>query len=135
MFYNILLPQNDLNLSINLLRNRPNSFVPQRIDTLPADVRADVKNFAAEKNRERSEGKKIRVAVPDEATAGSYTSGSDVNGGDLVSAAILAKVLEERDKERRRDRKFCIDVGTQTHGWHFPAGKSTNRVVSSSSTG
>ena len=135
MFYNILLPQNDLNLSINLLRNRPNSFVPQRIDTLPADVRADVKNFAAEKNRERSEGKKIRVAVPDEATAGSYTSGSDVNGGDLVSAAILAKVLEERDKERRRDRKFCIDVGTQTHGWHFPAGKSTYRVVSSSSTG
>ena len=58
----------------------------------------------------------------------------------MVSAAILAKVLEERDKERRRDRKFCIDVGTQTHGWHFPAGKSAaatsnQQQGSSSSTG
>ena len=37
-----------------------------------------------------------------------------------VSAAILAKVLEEREKERKKEQKFCIDIGTQTHGWHFP---------------
>ena len=128
--------QNDLNLSINLLRNRPNCFVAQRIDSLPADVRASVRSLAAEKNRERSEGKKIRVAIPDEVSSSAgFLTGSDAEGGDLVSAAILAKVLEERDKERRRDRKFCIDVGTQTHGWHFPAGKSANQVVSSPSTG
>jgi hypothetical protein len=132
--------QNDLNLSINLLRNRPNCFVSQRIDSLPSDVRASVKSYAAEKNRERSEGKKIRVAIPDDVSGsgGSYSAGSDADGGDLVSAAILAKVLEERDKERRRDQKFCIDIGTQTHGWHFPAGKSAgsgNQVASSSSTG
>jgi len=58
---------------------------------------------------------------------------------NVVSAAILAKVLEERDKERQRDRKFCIDVGTQTHGWHFPVGKSSGKSgannFSSSSTG
>jgi len=37
-----------------------------------------------------------------------------------VSAAILARVLEEREKERKKEQKFCIDIGTQTHGWHFP---------------
>ena len=37
-----------------------------------------------------------------------------------VSAAILARVLEEREKERKTEQKFCIDIGTQTHGWHFP---------------
>ena len=52
--------QSDLNLSINLLRNRPNCFVSQRVDSLPPDVRAGVKSYAAEKSRERSEGKKIR---------------------------------------------------------------------------
>ena len=53
----------------------------------------------------------------------------------MVSAAILAKVLEERDKERRRDGKFCIDVGTQTHGWHFPAGKSAASATSNQQPG
>ena len=37
-----------------------------------------------------------------------------------MSAAILARVLEEREKERKKEQKFCIDIGTQTHGWHFP---------------
>ena len=48
-----------------------------------------------------------------------------------VSAAILAKVLEERDKERQRDNKFCIDVGTQTHsGWHFKRQTSSSEEPS-----
>ena len=42
---------------------------------------------------------------------------SETIASDRVSAAILAKVLEERDKERRAEAKFCIDVGTQTHGY------------------
>ena len=36
-----------------------------------------------------------------------------------MSAAILAKILEEREKERKKQQRFCIDIGTQTHGWHF----------------
>lgn len=45
---------------------------------------------------------------------------SNVGDNEKVSAAILAKVLEERAKERKKEHKFCIDIGTQTHGWHFP---------------
>ena len=44
---------------------------------------------------------------------------SNIGDNEKVSAAILAKVLEERGKERSARYKFCIDVGTQTHGWHF----------------
>ena len=55
-------------------------------------------------------GHRITIALP---------SGSPA-GDEAVSAAILARVLEERQKERRKEQKFCIDIGTQTHGWHFP---------------
>ncbi len=53
------------------------------------DVRACVKSYAAEKSRERSEGKKIRVAIPDDvpvSVGGSYSASSDPDGGggDLV---------------------------------------------------
>ena len=37
--------QSDLNLSINLLRNKPNSFVSPKIDTLPPEVRSRVKTY------------------------------------------------------------------------------------------
>ena len=30
------------------------------------------------------------------------------------------QVLEERENERKKEEKFCIDIGTQTHGWQFP---------------
>ena len=59
---------------------------------------------------------------------------SETIASDRVSAAILAKVLEERDKERRAEAKFCIDVGTQTHGWHLnPSNVSSNNNSSSNS--
>ncbi|CAB4070414.1 unnamed protein product [Lepeophtheirus salmonis] len=93
----------DLHLSITLLQNRPSSYVAQKVDNLPSEVRARLK-----RNRNGggsyTEGKRITVSV-------------DHREDDTVSAAILAKVLEERDKERRKSAKFCIDVGTQTHGW------------------
>ena len=58
------------------------------------DVRACVKSYAAEKSRERSEGKKIRVAIPDDvpvSAGGSYSASSDPDGGggDLVSISPL----------------------------------------------
>ena len=37
--------QSDLNLSINLLRNKPNSFVSPKIDSLPPEVRSRVKTY------------------------------------------------------------------------------------------
>ncbi|TRY77818.1 hypothetical protein TCAL_15385 [Tigriopus californicus] len=111
--------QSDLNLALTLLQNRPSSYLAQRVDSLPSDMQARVRSYIADKqaeklNKERVEGKKIRVPIMDDVGA------QDVSQNDKVSAAILAKVLEERSKERKKERKFCIDVGTQTHGWHFP---------------
>ena len=111
--------QSDLNLSITLLQNRPSSYLAQRVDTLPSDMQARVRSYIADKHAERFakekvEGKRIRVPIMEDVDKDS------VGENEKVSAAILAKVLEERAKERRKERKFCIDVGTQTHGWHFP---------------
>ena len=58
---------------------------------------------------------------------------SETIASDRVSAAILSAVLEERDKERRAEAKFCIDVGTQTHGWHL--NPSNNNSSSNSPQG
>ena len=133
--------QSDLNLSINLLRNKPNSFVSPKIDGLPSDVKSRVKNYIDGdhvKPRKHDhihhpkEGKKIRVAIPDDLPL--LSEDSDVTEGtDRVSAAILAKVLEERDKERRAEAKFCIDVGTQTHGWHLNQTANSNNNSTSNS--
>ena len=145
--------QSDLNLSINLLRNKPNSFVSPKIETLPAEVKSRVKNYIEggssgssngshksgthhRRGETPKEGKKIRVAIPDDLPLlGPDEGGSDNNeviASDRVSAAILAKVLEERDKERRAEAKFCIDVGTQTHGWHLNPSSSNNNSTSTS---
>ena len=118
--------ESDLHLSINLLRNnRPSNFMSKKVDALPADMRPRVRSCIAEQKaaeqrqqRCKAEGRKITVAV--EPTAKEGVNATTSEDEDKVSAAILAKVLEERDKERRRENKFCIDVGTQTHGWHFP---------------
>jgi len=146
--------QSDLNLSINLLRNKPNSFVSPKIDSLPPEVRSRVKTYieggssssgngqtrtkpdSSSRHTPRNEGKKIRVAIPDDLPLLGENSGenSETIASDRVSAAILAKVLEERDKERRAEAKFCIDVGTQTHGWHLnPSNVSSNNNSSSNS--
>ncbi len=112
--------QADLHLAISLLQNRPSAYLAQRVGSLPQDVRSRVKDHLAWKNAaERGGGsgdssaKRIRVPIMEEVPAES------VGDDERVSAAILAKVLEERAKERRRE-KFCIDVGTQTHSWQFP---------------
>ena len=120
----------DLHLSINLLRNRPTSFMSQRLDTLPPDIQQRVRTCLAENARDRRlsrgllEGRKIRVAIPSGVgdCNSNGTANIDGDSSDKISAAILAKVLEERDKERQGEREFRIDVGTQTHGWnHFPS--------------
>jgi len=64
------------------------------------DVRACVKSYAAEKSRERSEGKKIRVAIPDDvpvSAGGSYSASSDPDGGggDLVSMSPIRFIMQK----------------------------------------
>ena len=137
--------QSDLHLSINLLRNRPTSFMSQRLDTLPSDIQQRVRVCLAENARDRqlqrlsrgpSEGRKIRIAIPPDSSIPGGTSVSNgASDSDKISAAILAKVLEERDKERQGDMQLRIDVGTQTHGWnHFPGTEKIHASQSNSST-
>jgi len=102
--------KSDLQVALNLLQTKPSSFVPQRLDTLPEDLQARVRQVGSEKGALKNGGHRITIAMP---------SGSQA-GDEAVSAAILARVLEEREKERKKEQKFCIDIGTQTHGWHFP---------------
>ncbi len=117
--------QSDLQLAITLLQNKPSSYLPQRMGGLPLDVQGRVRSYVAEKQQQQlqqqhhqaTSARKITVPIMDDVEQ------ANVGEDERVSAAILAKVLEERAKERRRDRKFCIDVGTQTHSWLFPDNK------------
>ena len=122
--------QSDLRLAVTLLQNRPSSFLAQRVDSLPADMQQRVRAYLAEQQQQQhSGGSKIRVPIMDDVDVNA------VGEDERVSAAILAKVLEERAKERRKEHKFCIDVGTQTHGWHFPdKEQQKSRVGSNAST-
>jgi hypothetical protein len=115
----------------------------QRVDTLPQDMRARVRSYIADRQaesrmigKEKSSatsadqaggGRKITVPIMDDV--------SNIGDNEKVSAAILAKVLEERAKERSARHKFCIDVGTQTHGWHFPDNKIGGSGAQNSATG
>jgi len=108
--------KSDLQVALNILQMKPSSFISQKMDSLPEDLQCRVRQYASEKQEEkknfRNGGQKITIAVPN----GAFSSNSD----EAVSAAILAKVLEERENERKKEQKFCIDIGTQTHGWQFP---------------
>ena len=108
--------KSDLQVALNILQMKPSSFISQKMDSLPEDLQCRVRQYANEKQEEkrnfRNGGQKITIAVPN----GAFSN----NGDEAVSAAILAKVLEERENERKKEQKFCIDIGTQTHGWQFP---------------
>lgn len=108
--------KSDLHVALNILQMKPNSFVSQKMESLPEDLQSRVRHLNSDKHDDkksfRNGGQKITVAVPNGAFSG--------NDEDAVSAAILARVLEERENERKKEQKFCIDIGTQTHRWQFP---------------
>jgi len=112
--------QSDLQVALSLLQQKPAAFLPQKLGALPADVQSRVRlhldgsseSACGKAGLKDSTAKRITVPIMDEVSG-------HMGDNRQVSAAILAKVLEERAKERRRDRQFCIDVGTQTHTWHF----------------
>ncbi|CAI6355792.1 unnamed protein product [Macrosiphum euphorbiae] len=120
--------KNDLNIAIQLLQCKPSHFVSQKYDNLPGELQSKVRNYIFSKQRrlsdgngniaQKSEGKTIKVPIPTfPPTAMVYSlsndkdlkSSRDTEEGssqpvNSVSAAILAKVLEERVKERLTQR-------------------------------
>uniref|UniRef100_A0A1B6D3C9 Brain-enriched guanylate kinase-associated protein n=1 Tax=Clastoptera arizonana TaxID=38151 RepID=A0A1B6D3C9_9HEMI len=128
--------RNDVNIIIQFLQCKPSNFVAQKYDTLPMDLQQKVRNYVkipSDNNRRLSlsdgngnihnkpEMKTIKVPIPTyPPTAMVYSinktpSDKDINQEeknnrnvpvDIVSAAIMAKVLEEREKERMQ-MKHC----------------------------
>jgi len=97
----------DLQVALGLLQTKPNNFMCQKISSLPEEIQSELTKTGKDKVEKCWGGQKIKVSV---------------SRNDSVSAAVLAKVLEEREKARnfRKEQKFCIDVGTQTYRWEFP---------------
>ncbi|XP_071450168.1 uncharacterized protein [Hetaerina americana] len=117
--------RNDVNLAIQLLQCKPSHFVSQKFDSLPGELQQKVKTYITQKKREaggmqsKPEMKTIKVPIPTfPPTAMVYSvnktsverdptqTKSASDGIDIVSAAIMAKVLEERERERCQ-RRHC----------------------------
>ena len=91
--------KSDLHVALNILQMKPHSFVSQKMDSLPEDLQSRVRQHNSGKidKNQRNVGQKITVAVPN----GAFEKHDE----DAVSAAILARVLEERENERKKEQK------------------------------
>ncbi|KAK6619194.1 hypothetical protein RUM44_003576 [Polyplax serrata] len=116
--------RNDVNLAIQLLQCKPSNFVPQKFESLPVDLQQKVKLYMSNKkkcgegnNQPKHEVKTIKVPIPTFPPTAMFYSvnksiekeSEDQKSGkpvDIVSAAIMAKILEEREKERQ-NKKHC----------------------------
>lgn len=134
--------RNDVNLAIQLLQCKPSNFVGHKYDSLPSEVQAKVRTYVAQKKRSNDappDVKSITVPIstfPPTAMVYNVTkptaekhSDDDSDESkppvDVVSAAIMAKVLEDREKERifakHCDTCTChrsilmVDAETQTN--------------------
>ncbi|KAK7874373.1 hypothetical protein R5R35_007835 [Gryllus longicercus] len=134
--------KNDVSLAIQLLQCKPANFVPQKYDSLPADLQQKVLAYVCGRRRPsdvgavpiRVEMRTIKVPVSTSPPSSmlypvneahsikelssdeghedeiELMSDTDVNYSegrrplDNVSAAIMAKVLEERERERQQTR-------------------------------
>ncbi|XP_050460556.1 uncharacterized protein LOC126856251 isoform X2 [Cataglyphis hispanica] len=111
--------RNDVNLAIQLLQCKPSNFVGQKYDSLPSEVQAKVRTYVAQKRCStqdvtQPDVKSITVPIstfPPTAMVYNITKPtvekhSDDDSDemkppmDVVSATIMAKVLEDREKER-----------------------------------
>uniref|UniRef100_A0A146LSC6 Tight junction-associated protein 1 n=4 Tax=Lygus hesperus TaxID=30085 RepID=A0A146LSC6_LYGHE len=158
--------RNDVNLAIQLLQCKPSNFVSQRYDSLPTDMQQKVRMYVSSKRRQsdgngnvqaKPEMKTIKVPIPTyPPTAMVYS----INKGtidkdpateekvnqpvDIVSAAIMAKILEEREKERSLTRhcdtcscaRQRCSKSTQTAlAEPPPPNKPNNTIVNSNKSG
>lgn len=110
--------KNDVSLAIQFLQCKQTNFVAHKYDTLPAEVQSQVSNYMTTKKKPEPprvipEVKSIKVPIPTfPPTAMVYSvpkspnlerksePDSETTPVDIVSAAIMAKVLEERQRER-----------------------------------
>ncbi|XP_018396368.1 PREDICTED: uncharacterized protein LOC108774705 [Cyphomyrmex costatus] len=111
--------RNDVSLAIQLLQCKPSNFVGQKYDSLPSEVQAKVRTYVTQKrcstqDTTQPDIKSITVPIstfPPTAMVYNITkptvekhSDDDSDDSkppmDIVSAAIMAKVLEDREKER-----------------------------------
>ncbi|XP_063849635.1 tight junction-associated protein 1-like isoform X1 [Scylla paramamosain] len=116
---------NDLNLAIQLLQCNPNKYAAHKLDSLPMDLQRKAKSRLAKEPREtpKPEVKVIKVPIPTfPPTAMVYSvnkyaeQSSKEEPVDAVSAAIMAAVLEERQRERARQHcSTCTCGSTHTH--------------------
>ncbi|KAK9511044.1 hypothetical protein O3M35_005693 [Rhynocoris fuscipes] len=123
--------RNDVNLAIQLLQCKPSNFVSQKYDSLPSEMQQKVRNYISSKRRQsdgngnvqpKAEMKTIKVPIPtypptamvysvnkgnlDKEVNNAEDKGNQQGPVDIVSAAIMAKILEEREKERSQT-KHC----------------------------
>ncbi|CAH1119674.1 unnamed protein product [Phaedon cochleariae] len=117
--------KNDVSLAIQFLQCKQTNFVAKRYDSLPAEVQSQVSNFMTtkkkpEERKPSTEVKNIKVPIPTfPPTAMVYSvpkspnperksENTDMESApvDIVSAAIMAKVLEERLREKA-NAKHC----------------------------
>lgn len=109
--------KNDVALAIQFLQCKQSNFVSQKLDSLPNEVQAKVSSYVAgkrkpEEKKTSPEVRNIKVPIPTfPPTAMVYSIPKSVEklpeqdedeslSVDIVSAAIMAKVLEERERER-----------------------------------
>ncbi|XP_011494332.1 PREDICTED: uncharacterized protein LOC105359422 [Ceratosolen solmsi marchali] len=108
----------DIILATQLLQCKPSNFVGQKYESLPSEVQAKVRTYVTQKNHiseiPNTDIKSITVPIstfPPTAmvynVAKPIMDKQDINNDDnekspidMVSAAIMAKVLEDREKER-----------------------------------
>ncbi|UYV69378.1 TJAP1 [Cordylochernes scorpioides] len=112
--------RNDCNVAVQLLQCKPSNFVASKLSSvldnihsdklLPNDLQDKVKTLLS--RRRTAEPRTIKVEV---GSAAMLYAVAGRRGQDYVSAAVLAKVLEERAKERSAGRRRSLrDAGTQT---------------------
>lgn len=108
--------KNDVSVAIQFLQCKQSNFVGQKYDSLPTEIQSHVSMYMTQKRKpeekKTSEAKSIKVPIPTfPPTAMVYSVPKTTNNEekqneepentvDIVSAAIMAKVLEERERER-----------------------------------
>nr|XP_045620638.1 uncharacterized protein LOC123771834 isoform X2 [Procambarus clarkii]XP_045620727.1 uncharacterized protein LOC123771834 isoform X2 [Procambarus clarkii] len=113
--------KNDLNLAIQLLQCNPSKYASHKLDSLPSDVQKKAKFRLAREPRDnpKPEIKVIKVPIPTfppTAMVYSVNKYSEENEKeepvDAVSAAIMAAVLEERQRERAKRHCSTCSCGS-----------------------
>ncbi|XP_050438996.1 uncharacterized protein LOC126844675 isoform X2 [Adelges cooleyi] len=98
--------KNDLNIAIQLLQCKPSHFVSQKYDSLPGELQSKVRSYIYSKQRRLSDGNGNMATKSEDKDSKpkDIEDGSSQPPVNNVSAAILAKVLEQRVKERITQR-------------------------------